>query len=125
MNRKKTNKIILLIIILVTLFVSLLLYFYNKPGIDVTYNSEYLLGEPHIVNIETKNNFKNSSPDKLDIHIYNKYNKDVSLDKTLTPYSEGHYSLVLTPEFAGDYIVNIDATFGEETVEYDDSFNIQ
>lgn len=118
---KNLTSIILTILVLGSVF-----SFMNKSvyKIDVNYTSSYNVGEIVKIDIETKKGSQTIQPETLNISIYNKYNKNEKIETQLIPYAEGKYSLILTPQYSGEYIVNINMMVDGEITTFEDTYTI-
>ena len=118
---KNITSIFLTILVLGSVF-----SFMNKSvyKIDVEYTSTYTVGEIIKIDIETKKGTQLIQPEALNISIYNKYNKNEKIETQLIPYAEGKYTLILTPQYSGEYLVNINMTIDGEIITYEDTYTI-
>jgi hypothetical protein len=123
---KKSSVKSIISILLTLLVLGSLFSFMNKSvyNIDVNYTSTYAVGEIVKIDIETKKGNQTVQPETLNISIYNKYNKNEKIETQLTPYAEGKYSLILTPQYSGEYIVNINMTIDGEITTFEDTYTI-
>ncbi len=115
-------KIIFTILILVTCG---FLYVSRGAKVEIEYDSEFLLGTPVEMTIKTYKNYKAYSPEKLTISVSNRYNQNASFEAELVPYEEGTYQLLITPEYAGEYIVDVNFQDQGINKSFDDSFTIK
>lgn len=85
--------------------------------IETVITAEPKVNEPVKVEIETTDSGNLFTPEAINVEIYNKYNKSEKIALSeLTSFDTGKYLLYVTPEFTGEYIVNITITNeGEET----------
>ena len=68
------------------------------------------------VEISVTKNGKPYSPDSLRVETMNKYNNDDSLETDLLPYVTGEYLFIFTPNYAGDYFININVS--DDVINY-------
>ncbi len=124
MNKSSVKNITSILLTLVV--IGSLFSFMNKSvySINVDYTSTYTVGEIVKIDIETKKGNQTIQPDALNISIYNKYNKNEKIETQLTSYADGKYSLILTPQYSGEYIVNINMTVDGEITTFEDTYTI-
>lgn len=94
----------------------------NTIYTSIEYDEQIMVSKPTKIDITTKKGLQNYSPDAVHIEIYNKYNKDARVEADLVPYLEGEYSMILTPNYTGEYIINIQIEDGQDTYTKSDSF---
>ncbi|MGL5021415.1 MAG: FixH family protein [Mycoplasmatales bacterium] len=119
---KNTFNIILTLVIIVSIYS---ISQQSKYKIVTTYASEYNVGSTVKLEIETKKGQQVVQPETLNLVIYNKYNKNETVEAQLQPYEPGKYMIILTPQFTGDYIVNINMIIDSETTAIEEIFNIK
>lgn len=126
-KERKKKKFGLLKIILTIIVLTLLAYLYLSRGakVEVSYDSEFLLGQPFEMSIDTYDNFRKHSPESLTVSISNRYNQNESFSTELVPYEEGSYQLLITPSFAGEYTVNIKYQDEDVNKTFSDSFLVK
>lgn len=125
MKSNKKFKFIKIILTFAVLAFGTITYLQRGAKIDISYSSEFAIGAPIKININTYDHYKPHSPETLKVNVYNKYNKDESITTTIKPYEEGKYQLVLTPNFAGEYRVNVQYTDGSTVKSLEDSFKVK
>lgn len=125
MKSKKRLKIARIILTILVLTAGTFLYFNHGPKINIEYQSEFLLGEPVKIEIETYDDFKIHTPESLEISISNRYNKNESLTSEIKPYQEGKYELLIHPNFAGEYQVHVKYKDGTVNKTFNSSFKIE
>ncbi len=125
MKSKKRLKITKIIFTIFLLSTGTFLYLNRGPRIQINYTSEFLLGKPVKIEIDTYNNFKLHTPETFKISISNRYNKNESLDSTINAYEEGKYELLITPNFAGEYQVHITYIDKGVTKNFTDAFLVE
>ncbi len=101
------------------------LYFARGPKVNISYESDFLLGQPVEMTVETYRNFKSFTPETLTISVSNRYNQDASFTTELTAYDEGEYQLLITPEYAGEYTVTAKFVDGDMQKTVKDTFLIK
>ncbi len=108
-KRAKKRKFGLIKIIFTLLILGACTFLYLSRGakVEITYESEFLLGKPVEMTIHSYKNFKEYTPESLTIAVGNKYNQNASFETELVAYDTGTYQLLITPEFAGEYTVDI------------------
>ncbi len=126
-KRTKKRKFALLKIIFTLLILGACSFLYLSRGakVEITYESDFLLGKPVEMTIHSYKNFKEYTPESLTIAVSNRYNQDASFDTELVAYEEGTYQLLITPEFAGEY--SVDIQFKDQGINktFQDSFLIK
>ncbi len=101
----KRNRSLLLTIVSILLLMGLFLnYFRVHMKYDYNISKEDNLV---VINISTLKGFKLYEADSVTVKIYNKYKKDVAIEKELSPLSKGKYNLYYYPQYSGTYIMNI------------------
>lgn len=97
----------------------------NKIFIDIEYEDQIMVGEATKIDFSTKKGVSYYTPESIHVEIYNKYNKDANIEADLTAYATGKYALILTPNYTGEYIINIEVVDGKDTYIKTDSFTVQ
>ncbi len=89
----------------------------NARGYDykVTTPSELKVNNPIPIEIETIKDSQLHTAYKVDIDVFNKYNKNETFSFTEVPaYEEGKYLVVFTPQYSGGYVINLSVTYEQE-----------
>ena len=104
MNRKLLTKFVVFLIMSVSI-ISLLTI--KKFDFDVSYTTDTNINEPITFSIKS---FKNGKPDnlgKIDIKLYNQYNKDERFDSSISTYNNNEYKFIYSPSLPGNYLFSI------------------
>ena len=97
----------------------------NNINIQVNLESEFIVNEPVRIEVETTKGFSLVDTKKIDISIFNKYNKNESITATIDSYTLGKYLFYVTPEYSGEYIINISAKVQGATFLKSETFNVK
>jgi len=118
---------LLLNVILISLVISIFVGFINRNNINIQVNleSEFIVNEPVRIEVETTKGFSLVDTKKIDISIFNKYNKNESITATIDSYTLGKYLFYVTPEYSGEYIINISAKVQGATFLKSETFNVK
>lgn len=119
---KTTFNIILTLVIVLSIYS---ISQQSKYKIQTTYTSEYTVDSILKLDIVTKKGNKPVEAESLNVSIYNKYNKNDTIDSQLSAYEPGKYMLIISPQFTGDYIVNINMVHDSITTVLGETFNIK
>jgi len=111
------------IIFILLFFASLLL----RRGIDVevTFKGDLIIDSQIQVEVSVTKNGKPFSPDNMHIQTVNKYNSDDNLEMEIDPYVDGEYLYIFTPNYAGDYFINMTLTDGEVNYNFVEEVNVK
>ncbi len=125
MKKKKAIKFLKIIFALIIIGAGIFIYLGRGAKVDISYDSEFTLGKPIEITIKTYNNYKLYSPENLTVSISNKYNKNASFTTELDPYDTGKYQLLVTPNYAGNY--QLDLEYKDQNVEktFSDDFLVE
>lgn len=114
-------------ILVITFFVYVAFTIYSNFGYDavITTTSEPHVDTSTLIDITTTKNTQKYNPDSISLEVYNKYNvnEKIVIDNP-TPFATGHYQLYLTPNFTGEYLVNLTVTQDGIDSLYHSSFNV-
>lgn len=115
--RKIRNFLIRVLLIGTAIFAIFQILANRGYEIETVITAEPKVNEPVKVEIKTTDSGNLFTPETINVEIYNKYNKSEKIILSeLTSFDIGKYLLYVTPEFTGEYIVNITITNeGEET----------
>jgi len=99
-------------IVLVALAISIFIGFVNRNNvsIDIDVDSNYKVYEPIKIEVKTIKGLSLIDSKKMKVSIFNKYNKNESIDATVDSYQKGKYYIYVTPEYAGEYVINLSTT---------------
>ncbi len=118
----KKNRSLLLTIVSILLIMGLL---FNHFRVHMNYTYD-ISKEDNLVtiNIKTFKGFKLYDADNVTVKIYNKYKKDVSIEKELSALSKGKYNLYYYPQWSGTYIMNINVKIDGKVIAKQKEFKI-
>ncbi len=125
MKKKKVIKFLKIILVLIVIFAGIFIYLGRGAKVDISYDSDFTLGNPVEITIKTYKNYKLYTPESLNVSLSNKYNKNASFTTEIKPYATGKYQLLVTPSYAGEY--QLDLKYNDQGIHktFDDSFLIE
>ena len=114
-------------IVLVALAISIFIGFVNRNNvsIDIDVDSNYKVYEPIKIEVKTIKGLSLIDSKKMKVSIFNKYNKNESITATIDSYTLGKYLFYVTPEYSGEYIINISAKVQGATFLKSETFNVK
>ncbi len=118
----KKNRSLLISIVTILVIIGLV---FNHFRVHMNYSYD-ISKEDNLVkiNIKTFKGFKYYEADNVTVKIYNKYKKDDSIEKELTPLEKGNYNLYYYPQYSGTYIMNINVKVDGKVIAKQKEFKI-
>lgn len=126
MKKRKIIKFFLYLLLTLAITIAFIFSIANsKIFINIEYEEQIMVEEATKIDITTTKGFKEYSADSIHVEIYNKYNKDAQIQVDPTAYDDGSYSLILTPNYTGEYIINVEVVEGTSTYTKSETFVVQ
>ncbi len=118
----KKNRSLLLTIVVILLIMG---FAFNHFRVHMNYSYDISKEDNFVnININTFKGFKLYEADNVTVKIYNKYKKDVVIEKEITPLSKGKYNLYYYPQWSGTYIMNINVKIDGKVIAKQKEFTI-